>query len=128
MRACQIARAKDYGMQTPTATPERMAVFTPYYSNVDSPLGCLHLIGLAIGNRRSSQRHDLPGSGTALQRIFQLLRHKRDHHLPPCTAVIWRAAHSQSHGSKGTHQQNASSSLLAPTRGSRSVEICEAFG
>src|SRR6266436_5880079 len=35
-----------------------------------------------------------PWLGGALQRIFQLLRYKIDHHLPPCTAVVWLAAHA----------------------------------
>ena len=53
--------AKEQGIQTPTTTPERVAVFTPYYAYVDSPLECLHPIGLALGNRRSSQRHYFNG-------------------------------------------------------------------
>src|SRR5712691_4447270 len=32
--------------------------------------------------------------GGALERIFQLLRDQIDHHLPPCTTVVWEEKRS----------------------------------
>ena len=33
-------------------------------------------------------------AGGALERIFQLLRDQIDHHLPPCTAIVWEEERS----------------------------------
>ncbi len=121
--------------------PLRVAVFTLYYSHVSSPLWAPTPHWAMDRQLELLPTTSPPALGGAWQRIFQLLRHKRDHHLPPCTAVVWLAAHAPNRkGAKGLTKRCqalrlglrpgrhlASSSLLASTRGSRQAEIYGAF-
>ena len=73
-----------------------MAVFTLYYAAVYNACMYLHRIMLCLSDRRSS--NDLASIvGGALERIFQLLRDKIDHHIPSCTAVVWAEEHTPNH-------------------------------
>ena len=76
-----ILRSVRHKQQRP---PPRVAVFTLYYAAVYNACMYLHRIMLCLSNRRSS--NDLASIvGGALERIFQLLRDKIDHHIPSCT-------------------------------------------
>ena len=63
--------------------PPRVAVSTLYYAAVYNVCMYLHRIMLCLSDRRSS--NDLASIvGGALERIFQRLRDKIDHHIPSC--------------------------------------------
>ena len=79
--------------------------------------------------------------GGALERIFQLLRDQVDHHLPPCTAIVWEEKRSPNSKKEKTRTKRcqalhlclklgrpiAPSNSLTRARGSMPVEICGAF-
>ena len=50
--------------------------------------------------------------GEALERIFQLLRDQIDHHLPPCTAIVWEEQRSPN--SKSLLQEGLRGSEVVP--------------
>jgi len=120
--------------------PPRVAVFTIYYETVCS--GCRHLyrIALCLGDRGSSNDIASIVEG-ALKRIFQPLRDQIDHHIPSCTAVVWKEERSPNHKAAKAFMHRcqalrlvlkpgrtlAPSRLLRPTRGSIHTEICRAF-
>jgi len=57
--------------------------------------------------------NDMPSIvGGALERIFQLLRDQRDHHLPPSTAVVWDREHSPNSKKKDTPKEMPSVTLV----------------
>ena len=79
--------------------------------------------------------------GGALERIFQLLRDQIDHHLPPCTTIVWEEERSPNSKKEKTHTKRcqalrlclklgrpiAPSNILTCARGSMPLEICGAF-
>src|SRR2546428_11431838 len=93
-----------------------------------------------LGDRGSSNDRASIVEG-ALQRIFQPLRDQIDHHIPSCTAVVWKEERSPNHKAAKAciHRCQAlrlvlkpgrtlaPSRLLTPTRGSMHTEICSAF-
>ena len=88
-----ILRSVRHKQQRP---PPRVAVFTLYYAAVYNACMYLHRIMLCLSDRRSS--NDLASIvGGALERIFQLLRDKKDHHIPSCTAVVWAEEPTPNH-------------------------------
>jgi hypothetical protein len=56
----------------------------------------VHCIALCISDRSSSNDRASIVEG-ALARIFQLFRDEIDHHIPPCTAIVWKEQRSLNH-------------------------------
>jgi len=52
--------------------------------------------------------------GGALERIFQLLRDQVDHHLPPCTAIVWEEKRSPNSKKEKTRTKDMPSVALVP--------------
>jgi len=50
----------------------------------------------------------------ALARIFQWLRDQRDHHRPPCTAIVWEEKRSPNSKKEKTRTKDMPSVALAP--------------
>ena len=101
----------------------------------------LHHMALWISERGSSNAIASIVGG-ALQRIFQLLRDEIDHHIPSCTAVVWKEEHTPNHKAAKAciHRDQVLRLILeawqddrslppldTPTRGSIRTEICRAF-
>ena len=117
-----------------------MAVFTIDYETVCNACRHLHRMALYLGDRGSCNDRASIVEG-ALQRIFQPLRDQIDHHIPSCTAVVWKEERSPNHKAAKAciHRCQAlrlvlkpgrtlaPSRLLTPTRGSIHTEICRAF-
>ena len=120
--------------------PSRVAVFTIDYETVCNACRHLHRMALYLGDRGSSNDRASIVEG-ALQRIFQPLRDQIDHHIPSCTAVVWKEERSPNHKAAKAFIRRcqalrlvlkpgrtlAPSRLLTPTRGSIHTEICRAF-
>jgi len=51
--------------------------------------------------------------GGALERIFQLLRDQVNHHLPPCTAIVW-----EENGSSNSKKEKT------PTKLCQALRLC----
>ena len=90
-----------------------MAVFTIYYATVCSACMHLHRIALYIGEHGSSNDIASIVEG-ALKRIFQPLRDQIDHHLPPCTAIVWEEERSPNSKKEKTCTKRGTSVALVP--------------
>jgi len=123
-----------------TATLEGGRLHTPLFYSVQR-VYVLTLHCACRGDRSSS--HDTTSIvGGALARPFQPLRNEIDHHIPPCTALVWEEEPSPTYkGSKGIYPQRPRMTLGpeawqdcrslpltdTPTRRSLRPEICRAF-
>lgn len=120
--------------------PSRVAVFTIRSAHGGSPYIHLPRIALCLGDRGSSNDLASIVEG-ALQRIFQPLCDQIDHHIPSCTAVVWKEERSPNHKAAKAciHRCQAlrlvlkpgrtlaPSRLLTPTRGSIHQQSCSQF-
>src|SRR5262249_6459255 len=101
--------------------PRRVAVFTIHYAYGAALSGGYTILplerhlALLLPHDRANQE-----SGGALQRIFQLLRHKNNHPLPPYTLPTAREhRHSLHHAQPCAEACNQVGSVLPPGSGQR---------